>query len=132
MNIELVRKPSGPDFTEGDLFIDGEWFAFTIEDVVRTGKKVYGKTAIPAGKYKVAATFSNKFKKVMTQILDVPGFEGIRIHQGITAEDSLGCILVSKRRGVTPGVLAGMVAGALTNRLTAMVQAAGIAEIEIK
>ncbi len=132
MNLELIRKPSGPDYTEGDLFVNGEWFAFTLEDVVRTGKKVYGKTAIPAGKYKVAATFSNRFKKVMTQILDVPGFDGIRIHQGITADDSLGCILLSKRRGGSPGVLAGMVAGILTNRLTAMIQEAGTAEIEIK
>ncbi len=132
MKLELIRKPSTPTYTEGDLYVNGEWFAFTLEDTVRTGKKVFGKTAIPAGVYKVAATYSPKFKKVMTQILDVPGFDGIRIHQGITAEDSLGCPLMSKRRGGTPGVLAGMIAGILTNKLTAMIQEAGGGEITVK
>ncbi len=131
IRLELIRKPTTPDYTEGDLYVNGEWFAHTLEDTVRAGKKVFGKTAIPAGKYKMAATFSPKFKKVMTEIQGVPGFEGIRIHQGITAHDSLGCPLISKKRGGTPGVLAGMVAGILTNRLTAIVQEAGGGEIEI-
>lgn len=131
MKLRLVRKPTTPEYTEGDLYLNGEWFAFTLEDTIRTGSKLYGKTAIPAGKYKVAVTHSPRFKKVMTEIQNVPGFEGIRIHQGITAADSLGCPLISKRRGGIPGVLAGMKAGILTNELTRLVQEAGGGEIEV-
>jgi len=129
--LRLVRKPTTPEYTEGELFLRGEWYAFTLEDTVRKGPKVYGKTAIPAGTYRVEATYSPRFKKTMTEIQNVPGFQGIRIHQGITAADSLGCPLFSKRRGGTPGVLAGMAPGKLTDELTAIVKAAEGGFIEI-
>jgi len=130
IKLRLQRKPTTPEYTEGDLFLNGEWWCYTLEDTIRKGKKVYGQTAIPAGVYKIASTFSNRFQKPMTEIKDVKGFAGIRIHQGITAHDSLGCVLISKRRS-SPGVLAGMRAGILTNQLTALVKAAGGGEIEI-
>lgn len=64
-------------------------------------KKVYGKTAIPVGTYKVDMTTSPKFANrvwgkryngKVPQLLNVPGFSGVRIHPLNTAEDSLGCI----------------------------------------
>ncbi len=131
IHLRLQRLKTTPEYTEGDLYVNGEWFAATLEDTVRKGKKVYGKTAIPAGTYKVAVTFSNRFKKEMTQILDVPGFDGIRLHQGMLPGDSLGCVLISKKRGQTPGILAAMKAGILTNQLTEMVKSANGGEIVI-
>ena len=81
------------------MHVDGFPFCDTLEDVVRDlgpdgAGKVYGKTAIPAGRYKVAITFSQKFQKDMLAVLDVPFFTGIRIHSGNDAADTLGCILV--------------------------------------
>ena len=94
----------------GKLYIDGIYFCDTLEDTVRdinhNGKfdngevKVYGKTAIPFGKYSVVYTHSPKFKRKLPLLLNVPQFEGIRIHPGNTAEDSLGCILVGKNTAV--------------------------------
>jgi len=131
MKLLLKRHPTTPDYTEGDLYIDGEWFCHTLEDTVRHGEKVYGQTAIPAGTYSVKVTYSNRFKREMTQILNVPNFEGVRIHQGITAEDSAACPLISKRRGGTPGTLAAMKARVLTDQLTELVRKAGGAEITV-
>lgn len=131
IHLKLQRKPTTPSFTEGDLYVNGEWFAVTLEDTVRKGKKVYGETAIPAGKYRIEVNFSAKFKKKMVQILNVPGFDGVRLHQGATAVNSLGCILISKRRGGTPGTLALMAKGSLTDTLTALVESAGGGTIEI-
>jgi hypothetical protein len=80
----------------GDLFIDGEFFCYTLEDEIRPeGVKVYGATCIDAGRYKVILTKSNRFKRIMPLLLNVPNFEGIRIHGGNTSKDTHGCPLVA-------------------------------------
>ena len=63
-------------------------------------KKVYGKTAIPTGKYIVVVNNSPKFKRNLPRIQNVPGFDGILIHRGNTANDSCGCILVGENKVV--------------------------------
>jgi hypothetical protein len=93
MNLRLVRDIAGADCTLGTLSIDGRFECFTCEDVERTGPKVFGKTAIPRGRYRVIVTPSNRFKRELPLLVDVPGFSGIRIHPGNTAADTDGCIL---------------------------------------
>ena len=80
----------------GDLFIDGVFFCHTLEDEKRAdGVKVYGKTAIAAMTYEVILTMSNRFKRIMPLLLDVPMFTGVRLHGGNTSKDSHGCPLVA-------------------------------------
>lgn len=105
MELLLIRNPTEQGTTLGKLTVDGAFECFTLEDEVRVdnpatpqneGAKVYGKTAIPAGRYKITITFSPKFQKEMLLVNEVPGFTGIRIHSGNDAEDTLGCILVGQ------------------------------------
>lgn len=79
----------------GEVLIDGVHFAWSLEDVERD-KKVYGETAIPKGIYNVIVDMSTRFKKEMPHILNVKGFDGVRIHGGNTDADTLGCILIGK------------------------------------
>lgn len=97
MKLYLLRKFKGTDYTIGQLFIDGEYFCDTLEDVVRDSK-IKHETAIPAGTYKIELTFSAKFKKILPILLNVPNFEGIRIHAGNTKSDTSGCILVGENK----------------------------------
>lgn len=68
-----------------------------MEDAVRE-EKIVGKTAIPAGTYQVIVNRLSKFKRDLPLLLDVPYFEGIRIHRGNTAKDTSGCILVGENK----------------------------------
>lgn len=110
--IITVRRIAMKDtYTIGKLYIDGVYFCDTIEDKDRglddsmeesviKERKVYGETAIPMGTYKVEITYSPKFKKNLPLLIGVKGFEGIRIHSGNTAKDSLGCIIVGRNKKV--------------------------------
>lgn len=111
MIITLRRIAMKDTYTIGKLYIDGVYFCETVEDKDRglddsmeestiKSRKVYGETAIPLGTYKVEITYSPKFKKNLPLLYNVKGFEGIRIHSGNTAKDSLGCIIVGKNKKV--------------------------------
>jgi len=97
MKLKVERIYKAPTYTIGKLYIDGQLFCDTLEDAVRPdGVKVYGKTAIGKGIYKVILNVSNRFKILMPLLLNVPNFEGIRIHAGNTDKDTHGCLLVGK------------------------------------
>ena len=54
------------------------------------------ETCIPFGTYKVIINMSNRFKRLMPLLLNVPNFDGIRIHNGTSVQNTSGCILVGK------------------------------------
>lgn len=103
MELKVERKWPKATYTVGRLYVDGKMFCNTLEDRVRdlnTEEKVYGETAIPAGRYRVIFNWSPKFGRNLPRLLNVPHFEGILIHPGNTAADSAGCILVGKNSEV--------------------------------
>jgi hypothetical protein len=111
VDIELKRVQLDGDCTIGRLSIDGEPFCWVCEDTQRApgAVKVPGQTAIPLGRYRVIVSWSPRFQKPLPLLIDVPGFEGIRIHPGNTAADTDGCLLPGLDRlpkGVGRSVLA--------------------------
>jgi hypothetical protein len=94
--LELTRTWYTAASTIGELTIDGKFECYILEDADRLRKrrkKEYGKTAIPRGTYEIRLTYSPRFKKKLPLLANVPGFTGIRIHAGNTAEDTEGCLL---------------------------------------
>lgn len=96
MLLTLTRTGFGPTSTLGNLAVDGEFQAWTLEDVPRE-VKIPGQTCIPEGSYDVTITMSSRFKRRMPLVNQVPNFSGIRIHSGNTSADTEGCILVGQR-----------------------------------
>jgi hypothetical protein len=96
--LRLHRDVFDPGFTLGVLYHDDAFLGYTCEDAEREGDKVYGKTAIPRGRYRVTISHSARFGKDMPEVHDVPGFSGVRIHGGNTAADTLGCPLLGSKR----------------------------------
>lgn len=103
-----IRNQFFPDTTLGTLNVEyddggSEYVCETLENVDRKlennpEEKVYGRSAIPRGRYQVSFPYSPKYDRPMLQLHDVPGFTGIRIHAGNTHSDTDGCILVGLRR----------------------------------
>lgn len=122
MELRVERRWRKDNYTVGRLYVDGEYFCNTLEDKDRglkqgdgmeliKEKKVYGETAVPTGRYRVRMdVISPKYSRMdwyrnlcggkMPRLENVPGFEGVLIHPGNTAADSLGCILVGKNTKV--------------------------------
>ena len=102
MKIEVNRIFKASTYTIGELSVNNNYLCDTLEDRVRPeGEKVYGETAIPTGTYTVILSYSNRFKKVMPEIQNVPNFTGVRIHCGNSSKDTEGCLLVGKWDGKT-------------------------------
>jgi hypothetical protein len=96
MRLTINRNKYRLSSTIGTLLIDGEFFCYTLEDTVRAKHvKIKHHTAIAEGIYEVAVTRSNRFKRDMPILLNVPMFEGIRIHGGNTHKNTSGCPLVA-------------------------------------
>lgn len=119
MDLVLKRIYKGANYTIGNLYINNSKFCDTLEDTDRglsqdmpleviQNTKVYGKTAIPVGKYKINMNIvSPKFKGrawakpwsgKLPRLEEVPGYEGVLIHVGNKPEDTLGCILVGENK----------------------------------
>lgn len=102
MNVILKREIFTDSCTIGSLFIDDKFECFTLEDKDRNlesgGLKIKGETAITRGSYSLIMDYSNRFKKDLPHVLNVPQFEGIRIHAGNTSKDTEGCILLGTVR----------------------------------
>lgn len=105
MVVTIWRKYRKDGYTIGRVYIDGVFFCNSLEDTDRgleqymsvgeiMTKKLAGQTAIPAGDYKIARTYSPRFKRLVPQIMNVKGFAGVRVHAGNTAADTEGCVLL--------------------------------------
>ena len=100
MKLVLKRFEYAKTYTVGKLYINGTFYCYTLEDTVRPkGEKIDGQTAIPTGTYPVIIDVSNRFKRRLPHVLNVPGFEGIRIHTGNSSADTQGCILLGSTWG---------------------------------
>ena len=112
MELYVIRKFFKETYTIGRLYCENMFICSTLEDKIRDLKdlnhdgdfmdegegKIYGQTAIPCGRYKVIVTDSPKLKRRLPLLLDVPGFEGIRIHGGASARNTEGCLLVGENK----------------------------------
>jgi len=105
VKLRLERSPSAHGATIGELTVDGAFECYTCEDEVREIEgqpvpswKIKGATAIPRGTYGIVITPSARFSRELPLLVDVAGFDGIRIHPGNTSADTDGCILPGRTR----------------------------------
>lgn len=112
MELTLIRKYFNEEYTVGKLFADGKILCDTLEDKVRdlqdldhdgdfdesSEGKIYGKTAIPCGRYRVLFTFSMKLKRSLPLLVNIYGYVGVRIHGGKNAGWTEGCILIGENK----------------------------------
>ncbi len=102
MLLKLIRQYHRTE-TLGILYVDNQYFCATVEPPYGIGTMlkdkrypVIGKRkgCIPEGWYRIDVTHSPKFDRPMPLLRNVPGFEGIRIHAGMTVQNTHGCICV--------------------------------------
>ncbi len=110
--VVMRRKYNKNTYCISHLYIgkDENYFCDVIEDVVRDSnhngkfdgdeKKVYGETAIPCGRYyvtfnKTSLDIGHRARYgVIPYVHDVPSFQHIRIHPGVNAKNTEGCLIL--------------------------------------
>ena len=116
MNIYLYRIAKKLTYTIGRMYF-ADCKTDSLEDPVRElldingdgdfndeGEgKIYGQTAIPAGRYEIKMAMSKNFNRLMPYLQDVPGFSYVMIHAGQDERDTSGCILIGENQ--KPGKL---------------------------
>ena len=117
MEIKNVRYNFGEDFTLSRVTVNGVKYdkcPYVLEDAVRevAGKsvecwKIKCVTAIPVGRYEVTIDMSQRFGKRMLHLLNVCGYDGVRVHSGNTSHDTEGCLIVGKERNEKAGEVSG-------------------------
>lgn len=109
MEIRVKRIARKDGYTIGQMSLNNEYFCDTLEDTDRglkdtmqvneiLAKKRKAVTAIPTGKYDVVLTFSPRFKRVLPLLLNVPGYQYIRVHNGNRPDSTEGCLLVGENK----------------------------------
>lgn len=112
MEIKLIRKYYQAKYTIGRLYVNNRFFSDCLEppsqhltercsmDTIQNAKNK-GYRAIPTGRYRILITRSRRFGRWLPLLMNVKGFEGIRIHAGNKPEDTKGCILLgfNRRKG---------------------------------
>lgn len=109
MLLKVWRDTLMPNDTLGEMYVDNVFGWHTLEDCDRdlhsgmtldeiTRIKIPKETAIPKGRYQVILDYSQRFKRIMPHICDVPGFAGVRIHKLNRAIETEGCIGIGKGR----------------------------------
>ena len=114
MEIKIMRKYKKAKYTIGLVYINGEYFCNSLEDVDRglssdmsvediLKVKKPKETAIPSGHYRVLLTYSPKFHNkpyaisgMIPLINGVKGFSAIRMHDGKDETWTDGCILMGR------------------------------------
>lgn len=113
MNLTLIRTQQGKESTLSELYLDGEFVGYGLEDAVRENK-IKGSTAIPSGKYRLGlntygamnARYRKKIPELhrgMIEILDIPNFSYVYIHIGNNIGDTSGCVLVGNKMAFVDG-----------------------------
>lgn len=105
MKIVCPRDTFTVKSSSGAVFIDGQKFCESLEDVARAdGVKIYGETCVPPCVCNVKVSYSRRFKRDMLLLYNQPDgsiiaggirFTGIRVHGGNTHVDTGGCPLVA-------------------------------------
>ena len=103
MMLQLRRGKDTGKATIGELYVDGVFECYTLEDT-HHDVKIYGQTRIPEGSYEITLRneggmvkkYNDRFDNHhgMLWLRNVPNFEYVYIHVGNDADDTDGCILV--------------------------------------
>jgi hypothetical protein len=111
VNILVDRVRSDDDATLSNIYIDGAWFCFGLEDEPRA-HKIPAETRIPSGVYQIGVKttgyfdlrYRGKFPDIhrgMLEVLRVLNFTDILIHIGNDDDDTAGCLLVGSNAVTT-------------------------------
>lgn len=123
LELFLVRKDFGDTYTGGEFQVEGMIFGDSMEPRSRhlskdmplseiKAKKVYGKTAIPTGRYELEwrespslkdRSYAKDYGGKFPYLKDVPGWKDVMIHPFNYGTESKGCIAVGERW--KPGVI---------------------------
>ena len=126
----LERYPEYLGSTPGDLWLSGKRICHTLELPNRSNNP--NISCIPLGKYDLAVTYSNRFKKILPLVLAVPGRSGIRMHAANRVSELQGCIAIVTGLSITAGEVVGLQSAKMLEDLMLIIDHYKVHSIEFK
>ncbi len=100
VELTLVRDKMDDRASQGRLFVNDNFFCFTIENP--WFDNVPFESCIPAESYQCGRTLSTRFGPTF-EVMGVEGRSRILFHAGNRTKDTSGCILLGEKRGALEG-----------------------------
>lgn len=109
MHLKLIRNTFTDLTTIGELYINGSFFCYTLEDVDKNlyqnnsllkikSHNLFSPSAIPYGVYKLEISLKPNLGKLLPKVMNVKGFKNVFFDKNVLINKTSGTIMLGHKK----------------------------------